>query len=298
MHRELLSSISKSNGVYSFEDLIYYYRQEIDTFLEALHRLEERTRIENTWQRKKDSELDKLLRESRLCECDNCQITRDELDELLRESGWTHEDDEEVQKLNFTKQIEKLNEHPINQRAREILEELAPTYYEVNQGLRHKIIESEREMNANYGISPWWGLDVILLLEWAETYRPIHWENKLRTLWTPKTEAGWEKLYDTLPMMSDMSYHLQWLAEPIWEPDQQPKDVLDKLCGEHLPTCRELEQTRENFRKLYGDNAVQLSQGDLSVGIAVFLTEPDPKTATNKLKELLITAATEIYGYV
>lgn len=97
---------------------------------------------------------------------------------------------------------------------------------------------------------------------------------------------------------SEMSYHLRWLAEPLWEPDQQPKDVLDKLCGKHLPTCRELERTRENFRKLYGDNAVQLSQGDLSADIAVFLTEPDPKTATNKLKELLRMAATGIYGYV
>ena len=233
-------------------------------------------------------ELDELLRESRLCECANCQITRDELDELLRESGWTHEDDEEVQKLDFTKQIEKLNEHPINHRAREILEELAPTYYEVNQGLRDKIIESERETNANYGISPWWGLDVIILLEWAETYRPLHLENELRTLWTSKTEAGSEKLYDTLPMMSDMSYHLSWLVEPLWEPDQQPKDVLDKLCGKHLPICQELEQTRENFRALYGeDNAVRLSQGGLSADIAAFLTEPDPKTAINKLKELL-----------
>ena len=175
---------------------------------------------------------------------------------------------------------------------------MAPTYYEVNQALRDKIIESMRETAADYGISPWWGLDVIILLEWAGTYRPIYLENELHTLWTPKTEAGWEKLYSTLPMMWEMSYHLRWLAEPLWEPDQQPKDVLDKLCGKHLPTCRELEQTSEGFHKLYGDNAVQLSQGDLSAGIAVFLTEPDPKTATNKLKELLRTAATEIYGYV
>ena len=298
LHRELLSGIS--DGVYSFEDLIYFYRQEIDKFFEALYRLEERTRIENTWQPKEDSELDELLRESRLCECDDCQITRDALDELLRESGWTHEDDEEVQKLNFTKQIEKLNEHPINQRAREILEGLAPTYYEVNQALRDKIIESERETAADYGISPWWGLDVIILLELAETYRPIDLENELRTLWTPKTEAGWEKLYDTLPMMSELktSYHLRWLAEPLWEPDQQPKDVLDRLCGKHLPTCQELEQTREDFRKLYGDEAVQLPQGSLSADIAAFLTEPDPKTAINKLKALLRMAATGIYGYV
>ena len=95
-----------------------------------------------------------------------------------------------------------------------------------------------------------------------------------------------------------MSYHLRWLAEPLLEPDQQPKDVLDKLCGRHLPTCRELEQTREGFRKLYGDNTVQLSQGSPSADIASFLTEPDPKTATNKLKELLRMAATGIYGYV
>ena len=298
LHREPLSSIS--HGVYSFEDLIYCYRQEIDTFFEALYRLEERTRIENTWQPKEESEPDELLQESRLCECDDCQITRDELDELLRENGWTHEEDKEVQKLNFTKQIEKLNEHPINQRARDILEELAPTYYEVNQALRDKIIESERKTAADYGISPWWGLDVIILLEWSETHRPIHLENELRTLWTPKTEAGWEKLYSTLPMMSelDMSYHLRWLAEPLWEPDKQPKDVLDKLCGRHLPTCRELEQTREGFRTLYGDNAVQLSQEGPSADIASFLTEPDPKTATNKLKELLRMVATGIYGYV
>lgn len=296
LHRELLSGIS--DGVYSFEDLIYCYRQEIDTFFEALHRLEERTRIENTWQPKEDSEPDELLRESRLCECDDCQITRDKLEELLRESGWTHEDDEEVQKLGFTKQIEKLNEHPINQRAREILEELAPTYYEVNQALRDKFIENERE--TAYGISPWWGLDVIILLEWAETPGPIHLENELRTLRTPKTEAGWEKLYDTLPMMSelDRSYYLGWLVEPLLEPDQQPKDVLDKLCGRHLPTCRELEQTREDFHKLYGDNAIRLSQGGLSADIAAFLTESDLKTATNKFKELLRMAATGIYGYV
>ena len=279
------------------EDIIHDYNHKIDCFLEALHRLEERTRIENTWKRKEDSELDQPLQESRLCECDDCQITRDELNELLRESGWTHEEDEEVQRLDFTKQIEKLNEHPINQRAREILEELAPTYYEVNQALRDKIIESMRETAANYGISPWWGLDVIILLEWAEIPRPIHLERELRTLWL---EAGWEKLYSTLPMMSEsqMSYHLRWLAEPLWEPDQQPKDVLDKLCGKHLPTCRELERTRENFRKLYGDNAVQLSQGGPSADIAAFLTEPDPKTATNKLKELLRVTATGIYGYV
>ena len=145
----------RSNGT-SPEDVIYSYNKEIRNFFEALYRLEERTRIENTWQPKEDSELDELVRESRLCECDDCQITRDALDELLRESGWTHEDDEEVQKLNFTKQIEKLNEHPINQHAREILEELAPTYYEVNQALRDKIIESMRETAADYGISPWW----------------------------------------------------------------------------------------------------------------------------------------------
>ena len=298
LRRDLLSG--ESNGTHSFEDVIYGYRQEIDKFFEALYRLEERTRIENTWQPKEDSELDELLRESKLCECDHCQITRNELDELLQESGWTHENDREVQKLDFTKQIEKLNEHPINQRAREILEGLAPTYYEVNQALRDKIIESERETAADYGISPWWGLDVIILLEWAETYRPIHLENELRTLWTPKTEAGWKKLYDTLPMMSELetSYHLRWLAEPLWEPDQQPKDVLDRLCGKHLPTCQELEQTREDFRKLYGDEAVQLPQGSLSADIVAFLTEPDPKTAINKLKELLRMAATGIYGYV
>ena len=298
--REIIDYLSREFSVWELKHAIYDYREEIDRFLEALHRLEERTRIENTQQSKEESELDERPRESRLCECGHCQITRDELDELLRESGWTQEDDEEVQKLNFTKQIEKLNEHPINQRAREILEELAPTYYEVNQALRDKIIESEREMNADYGISPWWGLDVIILLEWAETPSPIHLENELSTLWTPKTEAGWEKLYATLPMMSEseMSYHLQWLAEPLWEPDQQPKDVLDRLCGKHLPVCQELEQTREKFRTLYGDNAVQLSQGDLSADIAVFLTEPDPKTATNKLKELLRMAATGIYGYV
>ena len=86
---------------------------------------------------------------------------------MLRESGWTHEDDAEVQKLDFTKQIEKLNEHPINQRAREILEELAPTYYEVNQELRPKITEDRKNIDIEYGISPWWGLDVIILLEWA-----------------------------------------------------------------------------------------------------------------------------------
>lgn len=298
LQRELLSG--ESTETHSFENVIYSYRQEIDKFFEALYRLEERTRIENTWQPKDDRELDEPLRESKLCECDHCQITRDELDELLRENGWTHEDGEEVQKLNFAKQIEKLNEHPINQRAREILEELAPTYYEVNQGLRDKIIESERKTNADYGISPWWGLDVIILLEWVETYRPIHLEKELRTLWTPKTEAGWEKLYDTLPMMSEseMSYHLRWLTEPLWEPDQQPKDVLDRLCGKHLPTCQELEQTREGFRTSYGDNAVQLSQESLSADIVIFLTEPDPKTAINKLKELLRMAATGIYGYV
>ena len=282
------------------EDIIYDYNQKIDGFLEALHRLEERTRIENTWQPKEDSELDELLRESRVCECNVCQITRDELDELLRESGWTQEDDEEVQKLDFTKQIEKLNEHPINQRARDILEELAPTYYEVNQELRSKITEDRKNIDIEYGISPWWGLDVIILLECADTSRPTDLENELRILWTPETEAGWEKLYDTLPMMSEseMSYHLRWLAEPPWEPDQQPKDVLDRLCGKHLPVCQELEQRRENFCTLYGDNAVQLSQGGLSTDIAAFLTEPDPKTATNKLKELLGMAATGIYGYV
>ena len=296
--RKIIDYLRREFSVWKLNDAIHDYRQEIDRFWEALHRLEERTRIENTWQPKEDSGLDELLRESTLCECNVCQITRDELDELLRESRWTHEDDEEVQKLNFTKQIEKLNEHPINQRAREILEELAPTYYEVNQGLRDKVIESERETNADYGISPWWGLDVIILLEWAETYRPIHLENELRTLWTPKTEAGWEKLYGTLPMMSEMSHHLRWLAEPLWKPDQQPKNVLDRLCGKHLPTCQELEQTREDFRKLYGDEAVQLSQGSLSADIVAFLTEPDPKTAINKLKELSRMAATGIYGYV
>ena len=293
LQRELLSG--ESTETHSFENVIYGYRQEIDKFFEALHRLEERTRIENTWQPKDDRELNKLLRESRLCECDNCQITRDALDELLRESGWTHEDDWEVQKLDFTKQIEKLNEHPINQRAREILEGLAPTYYEVNQGLRDKIIESEKETNADYGISPWWGLDVIILLEWAETYRPIHLENELRTLWIPKTEVGWEKLYGTLPMMSEMSHNLRWLAELLWEPDQQPKKVLDRLCGKHQPTCQELEQTREKFRTLHGEDAVQLSQGSLSANIVIFLTEPDPKTVINKLKELLRMAATGMW---
>ncbi|MYK95265.1 sel1 repeat family protein, partial [Candidatus Poribacteria bacterium] len=39
------------------EDIIYDYNHKIDYFLEALHRLEERTRIENTWQPKEDSEL-------------------------------------------------------------------------------------------------------------------------------------------------------------------------------------------------------------------------------------------------
>ena len=279
------------------EDIIHDYNHKIDCFLEALHRLEERTRIENTWQPKEDSKPDELLQESRLCECDHCQITRDELNELLRESGWTHEEDEEVQKLNFTKQIEKLNEHPINQRARDIFEELAPTYYEVNQALRDKIIESEREMNADYGISPWWGLDVIILLEWSETPSPIHLENELRTLWTPKTEAGWEKLYDTLPMMSEseISYHLRWLAEPLWEPNQQPKDVLDRLCGKHRPVCQELEQTKEDFRKVYGDEAVQVSQGSLSADIVAFLTEPDPAEAVNTLKRLLRTAVTGMW---
>lgn len=296
LERELLSG--ESTDTHSFENVMYDYRQEIDKFFEALHRLEERTRIEYTWQPKDDRELDEPLRKSKLCECNHCQITRDALDELLRESGWAHENDEEVQKLNFTKQIEKLNEHPINQHAREMLEELAPTYYEVNQDLRNKIIESERETNADYGISPWWGLDVIILLEWTETHRPIHLEKELCTLWLPETETGWEKLYSTLPMMSEMSYHLRWLAEPLWEPDQQPKEVLDRLCGKHLPVCQELEQTRENFRTLYGDNAVQLPQGDLSAGIAIFLTEPDSKTAINKLKELLRMAATGIYGYV
>ena len=163
--REIIDYLRREFSVWKLNEAIYDYRQEIDRFLEALHRLEERTRIENTWQPKEDSELDELLRESRLCECDHCQITRDELDELLRESGWTHEDDEEVQKLNFTKQIEKLNEHPINQRAREILEELAPTYYEVNQELRPKITEDRKNIDIEYGISPWWGLDVIILLE-------------------------------------------------------------------------------------------------------------------------------------
>ena len=279
------------------EDVIYDYNQKIDRFLEALYQLEERTSIENTRQPKEEDELDELLRESRLCECDHCQITRGELDELLRESGWTHKNDEEVQKLNFTKQIEKLNEHPINQRAREILEELAPTYYEVNQALRDKIIESMREAAADYGISPWWGLDVIILLEWAETYQPIHLENELRILWTPKTEAGWEKLYDTLPMMSEseMFYHLRWLAEPLWKPDQQPKDVLDRLCGKHRPVCQELEQTREDFCKVYGDEAVQVSQGSLSADIVAFLTEPDLEEAVNTLKRLLRTAATGMW---
>lgn len=280
------------------EDIIYDDNQKIDGFLEALHRLEERTQIANTWQPKEDSEFDELLRESRLCECDHCQITRDELDELLQENGWTQEDDEEVQKLNFTKQIEKLNEHPINQRAREILEELAPTYYEVNQELRPKITEDGKNIDIEYGISPWWGLDVIILLECAVRYRPIHLENKLRTLWTPKTEAGWEKLYDTLPTMmseSEMSYYLRWLAEPLWEPDQQPKGVLDRLCGKHRPVCQELEQTREDFRKLHGDEAVQVSQGSLWEDIVTFLTEPDPEEAVNTLKRLLRTAATGMW---
>ena len=295
LERELLSG--ESTDTHSFENVMYDYRQEIDKFFEALYRLEERTRIENTWQPKDDRELGEPLRESKLCECDHCQITRDELDELLQESRWTHEDDEKVQKLNFTKQIEKLNEHPINQRAREILEELAPTYYEVNQALRDKIIESMRTTDADYGISPWWGLDVIILLEWTETYRPIDLENKLRILWTPETEAGAEKLYDTLPMMSEseMSYHLRWLTEPLWEPDQQPKEVLDRLCGKHRPVCQELEQTRENFRKLYGDEAVQVSQGSLSEDIVTFLTEPDSEEAVNTLKRLLRTAATGMW---
>ena len=281
------------------EDIIYDYNQKIDGFLEALHQLEERTRIENTWQPKEDSELDELLRESRLCECNVCQIIRDELNELLRESGWTHEDDEEVQKLNFTKQIEKLNEHPINQHAKEILEELAPTYYELNQELRPKITEDKKNIDIEYGISPWWGLDVIILLEWvewAETHSPIHLENKVGILQIPKTELGWEEMYEeTLPTMFEISYHLRWLAEPLWEPDQQPKDVLDRLCGKHRPVCQELEQTRENFRKLYGDEAVQVSQGSLSEDIVTFLTEPDPEEAVNTLKRLLRTAATGMW---
>lgn len=276
LHRELLTSIRDSDGVYSFESLIGFYRQEMDTFFEAIYRLEERTRIENTWHPKEDSELD----------------------ELLRESGWTHEDDRELQKLNFAKQIEKLNEHPINQRARKILEELAPTYYEVNQALRDKIIESERKTAADYGISPWWGLDVIILLEWAETPGPIHLENKLRTLWTPKTEAGWEKLYDTLPMMSDMPYHLRWLTEPLWEPDKQPKEVLDRLCGKHLPTPQEMEQHREYVYTLYGEDALALSQEGLFRDIWLFLPEePDSKKAVDILKELLRTAATGMMWY-
>ena len=261
------------------EDVIYDYNQKIDRFLEALYRLEERTSIENTTGNQSLG----------LAEAEE----ENELNELLRESGWTHADDKEVQKLDFTKQIEKLNEHPINQRAREILEELAPTYYEVNQALRDKITE-----NMDYGgISPWWGLDVIILLEWAETYRPIHLENELRILWTPETEAGWEKLYDTLPMMSEseMSYHLSWLVEPLLAPDQQPKEVLDRLCGKHLPTRQELEQTWEKFRTLHGEDAVQLSQGSLSEDIVTFLTEPDPKEAVNKLKGLLRMAATGMW---
>lgn len=281
------------------EDITYDYNQKIDGFLEALHRLEERTRLENTWQRKEDSEFDELLREGRLCECNVCQIMRDELDELLRESGWTHEDDEEVQKLNFTKQIEKLNEHPINQRAREILEELAPTYYEMNQELRTKITEDKKNIDIEYGISPWWGLDVIILLEWvewAETHRPIHLENKGGILQIPKTELGWEKLYEeTLPTMFEMSHHLRWLAEPLWELNQQPKDVLDRLCGKHRPVCQELKQTREKFRTLHGEDAVQVSQGSLSEDIVAFLTEPDPEEAVNTLKRLLRMAATGMW---
>ena len=297
LDRKIIDYLRREFSVWKLNEAIYDYRQEIDRFLEALHRLEERTRIENTWQPKEDSELDELLRESRVCECNVCQITRDELDELLRESGWTQEDDEEVQKLDFTKQIEKLNEHPINQRAREILEELAPTYYEVNQELRPKITEDRKNIDIEYGISPWWGLDVIILLECAETSRPTDLENELRILWTPETEAGWEKLYDTLPMMSEseMSYHLRWLTEPLWEPDQHPKDVLDRLCGKHRPVCQELEQTKEDFRKSYGDEAVQVSQGSLLEDIVTFLTEPDPEEAVNTLKRLLRTAATGMW---
>ena len=172
------------------------------------------------------------------------------------------------------------------------MEELAPTYYEVNQALRDKIIESEREMNANYGISPWWGLGVIILLEWAETPSAIHLENELRTLWTPKTEAGWEKLYATLPMMSAMSYHLQWLAVTLWEPDKQPKEVLDRLYGKHLPTPQEMEKHREYVHTLYGEDALALSQEDLFHDIWLFLTEePDSKNGGDILKELLRTAA-------
>ena len=87
LQRELLSG--ESTETHSFENVMYGYRQEIDKFFEALYRLEERTRIENTWQPKDDKELDEPLRESKLCECDHCQIIRDEFDELLRESGWT-----------------------------------------------------------------------------------------------------------------------------------------------------------------------------------------------------------------
>lgn len=112
------------------EDIIYDDNQKIDGFLEALHRLEERTRIEKTWHLKtwylkKDSELD----------------------ELLRKSGWTHGDNTEVQKPDSTKQIEtpiqqieiwqtmpdlrpkawqelmnQANQHPLNQHVETILE--------------------------------------------------------------------------------------------------------------------------------------------------------------------------------
>ena len=212
-----------------------------------------------------------------------------------------HEDDEEVQKLNFTKQIEKLNEHPINQRAKEIFGGIGTDILRGEPsvaGQNHREYEGDGcrlryitlvGIRRNYTS----GVDR------KHTVRSI-WKRSLRTLWTPKTEAGWKKLYDTLPMMSEleMSYRLIWLAEPLWQPDQQPKEVLDRLCGKHLPTCQELERTRENFHKLYGDNAVQLSQGSLSADIVIFLTEPDPKTAINKLKELLRMAATGIYGYV
>ena len=94
---------------------------------------------------------------------------------------------------------------------------------------------------------------------------------------------------------SEMSYHLRWLAEPLWEPDQQPKGVLDRLCGKHRPVCQELEQTWEDFRKAYGEDAAQVSQGSLSEDIVTFLTEPDPEEAVNTLKRLLRTAATGMW---
>ena len=56
--REIIDYLSREFSVWKLNEAIYDYRQEIDRFLEALHRLEERTQIENTWQPKENSELD------------------------------------------------------------------------------------------------------------------------------------------------------------------------------------------------------------------------------------------------